>query len=351
MSAFVRAALGVADRSKSRSKQLLRAGLARVFGGLLRWFGYLRLSVRAGGQGRGLIHRHWLDIPTYDGNRNVGHPDVLFTPEGFGGWPYWMAYTPFPPDRRENPSLVVSDDGVRWQTPAGLINPVVPAADAVAAGYGYNSDPNLLLLPDRRTLRLYWRYAGGGREAIVYKESRDGVIWGETVEVLTTAAAASVLSPTVIAESDGTFSMWTVDDREPGPRAVQRRRSRDGIDFGDAIPVSTPIARGGPIPWHIDVIRAAGGHYHAILATRDPYQLLYLESADGVTFDGGTDYLVPNGLSHGQDSHYRSSLVAKPGSDDRFDVWYTNVTGPIWYGEWRIGYWENAPLGRRGQRD
>ncbi|MBO9605718.1 MAG: hypothetical protein J7639_07195, partial [Paenibacillaceae bacterium] len=61
-------------------------------------------------------------IPTYDGSGQTVHPCVLFFPEGWKGHRYWMAFTPYPDgnDQFENPSLVVSGDGVRWFVPPGL---------------------------------------------------------------------------------------------------------------------------------------------------------------------------------------------------------------------------------------
>jgi len=35
-------------------------------------------------------------IPTYDGSGTVVHPSVYFNPDGWSGYKYWMAFTPFP---------------------------------------------------------------------------------------------------------------------------------------------------------------------------------------------------------------------------------------------------------------
>lgn len=65
---------------------------------------------------------------------NVGycHPDVEFFPNGFNGYKYWMVFTPYfgavenvqISKRYENPTVVVSNDGLNWESPAGIHNPI-----------------------------------------------------------------------------------------------------------------------------------------------------------------------------------------------------------------------------------
>lgn len=61
-------------------------------------------------------------IPTYDGSYQLTHPKVLFFKNGWNGYHYWMSMTPYPreADIYENPSIVVSNDGISWSTPKGL---------------------------------------------------------------------------------------------------------------------------------------------------------------------------------------------------------------------------------------
>ena len=59
-----------------------------------------------------------LNIPKYDAS-GVVHPDVMYFPSGKDGYKYWMAYTPYPPQSKENPSIIRSNDGITW-TDAGI---------------------------------------------------------------------------------------------------------------------------------------------------------------------------------------------------------------------------------------
>ena len=61
-----------------------------------------------------------LEINTFDGSNSPYHPSVLYFENGWNGYKYWMAETPFSPqskpyeDRNECPSIHVSNDGINW---------------------------------------------------------------------------------------------------------------------------------------------------------------------------------------------------------------------------------------------
>ena len=67
-----------------------------------------------------------LVIPTYDGSGQVTEPDVIFFKSPWHGFQYWMAFSPYPFSNpaKESPSIVVSNDGLNWQVPDGLENPL-----------------------------------------------------------------------------------------------------------------------------------------------------------------------------------------------------------------------------------
>jgi len=67
-----------------------------------------------------------LVTPTYDGSGQSIEPDVTFIAPPWHGFNYWMAFSPYPNgnERDENPSILASNDGVNWQVPPGLHNPL-----------------------------------------------------------------------------------------------------------------------------------------------------------------------------------------------------------------------------------
>jgi hypothetical protein len=286
-----------------------------------------------------------LDIPTYDGNPSVGHPSVVFVPGGWNGFRYWMAFTPFPDDERENPSVVVSQDGIRWWVPDGAANPVVSADEVRCAGYRYNSDPELVLTLDGRMLLYYRPFSGGGNEAIFCKYSRDGVAWSTGRMVLSNRATrypAGLLSPTVEVGADGVLVMWTVNGLNLGRRVIEIRTSLDGLHW--SLPQRCLVPRGVD-PWHIDVV-AAGGRYHMLVSDRT--RLFYWISDDGRTWTGSRHKAVArSGTVHDARGHYRSTFVPTRLPSPQWDVWITGQNGAgrnLFSDVWRIGLLRNLDL-------
>jgi hypothetical protein len=298
--------------------------------------------------------RTWwpLEIPTYDGDPSVGHPSVVFVPQGWNGYRYWMAFTPFPDDGRENPSIVVSQDGVRWRAPDGAMNPVVSAEEVRRAGYRYNSDPELVLTADGQMLLYYRPFLGPGNEAIFCKYSRDGVEWSNGRMVLANRAVrypAGLLSPAVEVATDGVLMMWTVNGLTLGRRVIERRISLDGLQWS---PPERCVVPGGVNPWHIDVAPAGGG-YHMLVSDRT--RLFYWTSEDGRTWTGRRRKAVGrSGTAHDARGHYRSTFVATQSAPPRWDVWITGTDGSgrnLFSDRWRIGLLRDLDLAADGSEE
>jgi len=117
------------------------------------------------------------------------HPSVVYVPNRWMGWRYWMAVTPYPlnDSQYENPCVLVSQDGEVWEVPAGLSNPVVakPAT-------GYNADTELVLSPDGSRLYLIFRErlsSGTTGNNVRCMESPDGIMWSAPRTILSGATA------------------------------------------------------------------------------------------------------------------------------------------------------------------
>ena len=83
-----------------------------------------------------------LDIPTYDGSGQAVHPSLLVQDDvtSAGSPRFVMAFTPYTDtdDKVENPSVVVSDDGLNFREEKLGLNPLVPAPEK-----DHNDDPDL----------------------------------------------------------------------------------------------------------------------------------------------------------------------------------------------------------------
>lgn len=147
-----------------------------------------------------------LTFDNYLGNWENIHPKVLYFEEGWRGYNFWMAYTPYPEGNviTENPCIAASYDGIVWETPKGLTNPLaMPLAD------GYNSDTHLLYDDINDRLECWWRIyeESTKRDKLVRRISSDGINWTEQETVLPFwEPEAGRLSPAVWIE-DGCYRM------------------------------------------------------------------------------------------------------------------------------------------------
>lgn len=286
-----------------------------------------------------------LDIPSHVAGDENTHPSVLYFPEQWNGWHYWMAFTPLPGhnDDHEDPCIAVSQDGTQWETPAGLTNPLDDAT-----GSTYNSDTELAMSPDGLTLYCIWRQYNpnfpGAEERILMRSSTDGITWTATATLLTANVATNGLaSPAVL--HDGTqWVMWTCD-YVAAPKVMRRHAATDITGpwtTGTACTV-TGVKSGRDI-WHLSVVQL-GAQYVGVLndcsaGTSGTNGDLYLmRSTDGLIWTVATDILFARSLAGNYDSLYRGTIVPTYENGRlEFDLWHgawVLNTGPIRWGIYR----------------
>ena len=288
-----------------------------------------------------------LVVPTYDGSGEAVHPDVVHFPSGWRGWEYWMALTPYPRGKAdfENPSIVVSHDGVVWQVPRGLTNPIVSRP---AAGDAYNSDPDLWYDPAHDRLLMAFRQVRGGMNLISTIASADGVQWGEP-RLQFRRPNHGMISPTFVLTPSGGATVWYVDG---GPNKCKNRTTRvlmqestvadpwssGPAEVGWSPPRVADLRQPGYDIWHLDVIfNAAKQEYWAVYPAYRPEQcgaddLFFARSADGIRW---TSYAVPI-LEHddypwSRSTLYRASTLYDAGRDVIRIYFSAAAPGPVWH--------------------
>ena len=72
-----------------------------------------------------------LYIPTYEGTSQAVHPDIV--PPGSSNLLYALAFTPYPfsYDQYENPSILISQNGLRFQEEQKGLNPLSPLRPSI----------------------------------------------------------------------------------------------------------------------------------------------------------------------------------------------------------------------------
>lgn len=221
-----------------------------------------------------------LTIPTYEGSGQIVHPSILFHNNI-----YWLAFTPFPGSNKlfENPSLVVSNDGINWREECKnpLVNPPTE---------GHYNDP---YITKQLVFNYYyvWHSAlGKPIRSIIYKmTSPDGKTWSEP-EVVVEGDGEHLMSPCILDDD-----MWyVVLDKDKTLRAF-KNSSKLNIN---------------PIPFHLEVRRC--GDKYIMLYNTESMNLYYAESKDGVTWTTKQEPLIiPS---------YKATFLC----DNGLRVWYSH---------------------------
>jgi hypothetical protein len=290
-----------------------------------------------------------LDIPTYEGSGQAVHPDVVHFKAAWHSWEYWMVMTPFPLGREayENPSILVSHDGLKWQLPAGIVNPLARTPGKM----GYNSDPDMSYDVANDRLVMLYREVTATQNLIHSIASTDGVHWSKPLLIFQ-RANHDMVSPTVSMTAAGVPTVWYV---EAGPKNCSERVSHVSMQTAasSAALMSTapekgwsPIRRNvlvqaGMNIWHIDATWIAERKEYWATYIAYPIHkcagqdLFFARSADGITW---TTYSVPflrhDAATWTAGSLYRSSVAY----DAARDVVQFFVSGSAADKTWHLGY-------------
>ncbi|MDR1635241.1 MAG: hypothetical protein LBS27_10055 [Bifidobacteriaceae bacterium] len=264
----------------------------------------------------------FLNLPTYDGSGQMTHPNVQFDRGARLGHRYWMTMTPYPygDGKWENPSILVSDDGLDWFEPEGVHNPVSGEPGDVARA-GHHSDG--YLLPQPNGFELWFRYnpAKEGTNQpdnstnIIYRmTSADGVKWADK-EVMFNGGKPSYMSPSLLAEGS-LYRLWYTNY---GGELVYTQSS-DLRSWTEPRPVPVAMS-GGYIPWHQEIVATDRGYEALLLGYKSEsrkttsFALFYAQSDDGLDF-GQASLIVPEKVDPRLAGYhfYKSSLVKDCGS-------------------------------------
>ena len=286
--------------------------------------------------------RRTMPIPTYDGSGQVTEPSIIVFDSPWHGFRYWMAFSPYPHgnDSHENPSIVASDDGITWQLPPGLVNPL-----ALPGPSGYLADATIFHDSDADQLWVYYLEIKPAEKSlrIIKLVSPDGVQWqeqGPSLRVL----PYNALSPTVEKNANG-YSMWTVNSGPAGCSAtsatVEVRTSMDGTEWSG--PQRVSLEQPGYVVWHINVsyIVSKQEYWAAVAGYPDGSDcghtvLFYLKSLDGVNWISYNRAVLKPSAGWDNAQIYRSHLLFDPNSN-RLRVWYSARDRS---GAWHIGLTE-----------
>ena len=148
------------------------------------------------------------------------HPSVWYFPNGWNGYKYWMAVTPYPGEdaHPEDAYIFVSNDGKNFIEPPGFKNPV----------FGWKNKPwdvwhsDNVLFYDEKEDKLYCfvRETNDAtkEDYILVTWTTDGVNWAnpQYCNFSPNPEYCNNISPSVWKEDDGKWRMWVVNTRTLG---------------------------------------------------------------------------------------------------------------------------------------
>ena len=290
-----------------------------------------------------------MSVPTYDGSGQAVHPDVVAFDSPWHGARYWLTMTPYPKSKQtlENPSILMSHDGIDVAVPAGLKNPVVKPPRRAR---DYNSDPELVYEAQTDRLVLFHRLVDKKSNTIHVSTSRDGVAWSATPAPFWERSHQAV-SPTVAVRDKAPARMWYVNAGSKGCQAkatrVVMRTARDssgrvvGTQWSN--PVPTDLSIPGYVIWHIKGrwIPEKGEYWMLLSAfpqnrvgchTDD---LFFARSSDGLHWTVYGEPIVRHEEREWTASSvYRSSFLYDAATDE-LRLWISAQGAD---GAWRLGY-------------
>ncbi|MCU7618345.1 hypothetical protein NZ698_14185 [Chryseobacterium sp. PBS4-4] len=270
------------------------------------------------------------------------HPDVQYFPNGFNGYKYWMVFTPYfgsvgneqTSKRYENPTIVVSNDGINWSGPNGVAGPLQKAPSVnesfsenkVDAKQGFWSDVDWTF--ENGKFSLYYRgsmikavalkargaknqnntkkLGKNSQRTIVRQTSTDGINWTPLEAVYTSNTPYApkdnhIISPSIVYNGQKYTSYEVENNISPNfpgndPSYVITRTSNNGLDFSNFKDskvvnfINKPWTKINSeyAPWHIQATYVDGYYFLCIAAgevKKYTAESLYLAfSKDGLNF-------------------------------------------------------------------
>ncbi len=315
------------------------------------------------------------------------HPDVQYFPEGFKGYKYWMVFTPYfgsigtahVSKRYENPTIVVSNDGLNWVEPLGIKNPIARALSDKESFIEKKNEPKQAFWSDpdwlfaNNQFSLYYRgcmvtaqalknrgaksknnaekLRKEAQRTVVRQTSTDGINWTPLEVVFNsnpeyTPKDDHLLSPTFVQVGKQTVSyeveLNTGEKNFKGNEAsyVLRRIANDGLNFSPFVKSKIVNFINAPwkktdvtyAPWHIHACYVDGFYFLTLAVgnvkkyTANTLYLAY--SKDGVNFEVLNEPLV-------SDNAYRSAIfpMASNATKIQFGAILAFKTGEFRYRE------------------
>jgi len=190
-----------------------------------------------------------LYIPTYEGTAQAVHPDIV--PPGSSNLLYALAFTPYPfsYDQYENPSILISQNGLRFQEEQKGLNPLSPPPPI-----DHNDDPDLFYENGSWYL-IYLETVRPSHQRLVLLQSTDRIRWESSTLATYHLEGGDplIVSPSLIRHGDTIYLFYV--NRSVSPYRIEYLESRD-IHQWNIRHIQIPHLEGIVFtPWHLDIFK------------------------------------------------------------------------------------------------
>lgn len=281
-------------------------------------------------------------------NSGWTHPSVLYFETAWNGYHYWCAITPYPNSdpQYENPHIFCSNDGITWNEPTNIVNPI----NYSPLGLAYSSDVNLMF--NDGSLYCYWRdngisINGLNSRALMVKKSSDGVNWTSNELVASWSSGIDVIAPSIV-KNEKKYYCYGVSTGETTPGSyytqysIRRAVSESGLNFTvdrnkgyELINIEGRPWGNKQEPWHADV-QKIGNVWLMLVTTTDNGQY----GSNGSLFMGysldGKNFSFNNKPICNSNGTYKSGFVPtydRQNKRIKIQLWRAQVTN-----NWQIFY-------------
>lgn len=273
-----------------------------------------------------------LNIPTYEGSNQAVHPDILFFENRIEDNAFILVMTPYPfgNARHENPSILVSEDGVHFTESRAGLNPL-----AGPPRYGYNDDPDIMFNQKEKIYYLYYlQTMQPDSQNVMLLTSEDAVHWDRrrVIHYDLSKHDDFIVSPSLVF-LENKYHMFYVNLSVQG-HPIQFFTSSNGIDWdkGDIHSVFYNLPE-DLIPWHVDVIKSDAGYLMLCCGPYPDTDLYIAHSDDLIHWVFCTDPILSRSDNFFAKCRriYRSTGIAQ---GDLLIVWFSFLR---YDGRWGIG--------------
>ena len=259
------------------------------------------------------------------GSGEATHPKVLYFSEGFNGYKFWMAYTPYykAQDKYENPVVVVSNDGEKWNPIDGVDIPLDEPSN-FKVGVNYNSDTHLVYNDDKKELEVWWRYVEGKKVILYRMVTSDGKSFSDKEAVLeSNRDKIDYISPSILYDN-GVYKMWFIFDDK-----LMYTQSEDLNNWDNSKELTTNYNDDTLNNWHLDVMKDSNDYKMVMSSYYNSHNhvrmnLYYSSSKNGTDWEDFKVILTPSYATSNFDNMgiYRSSLVKV---HDKYYLYYSAI--------------------------